>query len=310
MKHRIIFVGTPQFSVPSLVALLNDSRFEVVGVVTQPDMPAGRNLALTPPPIKVTAQSYSLPIFQPQKIAQVIDQLRELQAEAMVVAVYSQIIPDSILQLTPKGCVNVHPSRLPKYRGASVLQAPILHGDPTADLSIMLMDKTLDTGPILSRTEYVLKPQETAATLSDAMSELSAKVLPETLAAYLEDRIKPLPQDDSETNYVGRLEKKDGIIDWTKSAAEVERFVRAMFPWPSAWTWIAGKQLKILEVDPHIVELSTYKPGKTFVYNSSLAVQCGKDSLIIRRLQLEGKKAMTSEEFIRGYKDFVGTILG
>jgi methionyl-tRNA formyltransferase len=174
----------------------------------------------------------------------------------------------------------------------------------------MLIDKTLDTGPILKQASLKLANDETAESLGVKLSELGAKILPDTLYDYLSGRIQPQPQNNELANYVGRLEKKDGIIDWTKSATEIERFSRAMFPWPSAWTWLTGKQLKILTVDQTTIAINTYKPGKTFIYNSNLAVQCGQDSLIIRRLQLEGKKAMTAEEYMNGYKDFVGTVLG
>lgn len=309
-RHRLVFIGTPAFAVPSLKALIDDLRFEVVGVVTQPDMPAGRSMELTPPPVKITAQNYSLPVMQPPKISQIIDQLRELKPAAIVVVAYAQIIPESVLAIPPFGCVNVHASLLPKYRGASVIQAPIMNGDERSGVTIMVMDKTLDTGPLLRQAEYRLRPDETSATLAESLSRLGAEALPNALADYLEGRIKPQPQDNSLANYVGRLEKKDGIIDWNLPAAAIERFARAMYPWPSAWTWLTGKQLKVLEIDPHIIEINTYKPGKTFLYNSNLAVQCGKDSLLIRRLQLEGKKAMTSEEFLRGYKDSVGKALG
>ncbi len=309
-KHRIIFVGTPKFSVPSLKALIEDSRFEVVAVITQPDMPAGRSLTLTPPPIKVLAQNYSLPIFQPAKISQINDQIREFEIDALVVVAYAQIIPESTLALPKYGAVNVHGSLLPKYRGASVLQAPIINGDETTGVTIMVMDKTLDTGPLLKQASYKLKPNETADSLALVLSDLGAKTLPDALAGYLSDSIQPQPQDNTLANYVGRMEKKDGIIDWHDSAKNIEQFTRAMTSWPSAWTWIKGKQLKILEVDQTSIEINTYKPGKTFLYNSCLAVQCGTNSLLVRRLQLEGKKPMTSAEFIRGYKDFVGFVLG
>lgn len=309
-KHRLIFVGTPKFSVPCLKALLDDARFEVVAVITQPDMPAGRSMELTSPPVKIVASSYGLKIYQPPKISHIIDDLRELAPDVIVVVAYAQIIPESILNLPAFGCVNVHGSLLPKYRGASVLQAPIMNGDTVTGVTIMLMDKTLDTGPMLCQAEYHMKSNETADSLAIALSELGAKTLPNTLADYLNGSITPQEQDNTLANYVGRLEKKDGIIDWLSSAKNIEQFVRAMTSWPSAWTWIAGKQLKILEVDPHVVEINSQKPGKTFLYNSCLAVQCGTDSLLVRRLQLEGKKPMTSEEFIRGYKDFIGSVLG
>lgn len=309
-KQRLIFIGTPKFSVPSLKALLDDARFEIIAVITQPDMPAGRSMELTPPPVKVVASSYGLKIFQPPKISHIIDDLRELAPDVMVVVAYAQIIPESILNIPPYGCVNVHGSMLPKYRGASVLQAPIINGDGTTGVTIMLMDKTLDTGPMLRQVEYLIKADETADSLAVALSELGARTLPDTLAEYLSGGISPQAQDNNLANYVGRLEKKDGIIDWLASAKNIERFVRAMTSWPSAWTWTAGKQLKILEVDPRVVEINSQKPGKTFLYNSCLAVQCGTDSLLVRRLQLEGKKPMTSEEFIRGHKEFIGNVLG
>lgn len=309
-KQRIIFVGTPKFSVPSLKALIEDSRFEVVAVITQPDMPAGRSLTLTPPPIKILAQNYGLQIFQPPKISQINDQIRELEIDALVVVAYAQIIPESTLALPKFGCVNVHGSLLPKYRGASVLQAPIINGDEVTGVTIMVMDKTLDTGPILRQAEYTITATETADSLAGVLSNLGAKILPDALFGYLQGNIKPQTQDNNLANYVGRMEKKDGIIDWQSSATEIERFIRAMTSWPSAWTWIKGKQLKILEVDKTVIEINSQKPGKTFLYNSCLAVQCRTDSLLVRRLQLEGKKPMTSEEFIRGYKDFIGSVLG
>ncbi len=309
-RHRIIFIGTPSFAVPSLKALIDDLRFEVVGVVTQPDMPAGRSLELTPPPVKITAKNYGLTVMQPPKISHILDQLTELKPAAIVVVAYAQIIPESVLAIPTFGCVNVHASLLPRYRGASVIQAPIMNGDTTSGVTVMVMDKTLDTGPLLGQAEYRLRPDETSATLAESLSRLGAQALPDILYGYLEGRIKPQPQDNALANYVGRLEKKDGIIDWQQPADAIERFARAMYPWPSAWTWLTGKQLKVLEIDPAIIEINTYKPGKTFLYNSNLAVQCGQNSLLVRRLQLEGKKAMTSEEFLRGYKDSVGKILG
>ncbi len=309
-KHRLIFAGTPKLAVPTLLALINDPRFEIAAVVTQPDMPSGRNLALTPPPVKVTAANYGLTVFQPQRISHIADELRALAPEAIVVMGFSQLIPESVLKIPPFGCVNIHVATLPKYRGSSVIQAPILNGDETTGVTIMLMDKTLDTGPILAHNEYRLQGTETAESLTTALAELGAKMLPDVLEKYLDGRISPQAQDNSLATYVGNLEKKDGLIDWSLSAQKIERLVRALYPWPSAWTWITGKQLKILEVDPNIIEIVMHKPGKTFLYNSCLAVQCGSGSLLIRRLQLEGKKAMTSEELIRGYRDFVGNILG
>lgn len=309
-KSRLIFCGTPALAVPTLKALISDERFDVVAVLSQPDMPAGRAHTLTATPVKQLAHSYNIPVLQPGKIIQVQDELRELEPDVMVVMAYAQIIPGAILQLPRCGCVNVHLSLLPKYRGASVLQAPIMNGETESGVTIMVMDEKLDTGPLLSQARYTLKDTETADSLGMALAELGVRTLPETLFKYVRGHLTPQAQNNDLATYVGRLEKKDGILDWTKSATDIERFVRAMTSWPSAWTWINGKQLKVLEVDRSFIDLNTYKPGKTFVYNSNLAVQCGQQAIIIRRLQLEGKKAMTSEEFMRGYKDFVGAVLG
>lgn len=309
-KYRLAFVGTPKIALPSLTALKNDQRFEIVTVITQPDMPAGRNLELTPPPVKTTAVGYGLNVLQPQKISQIIDQLREMELDALVVIAYAQIIPEAILALPKYGCINVHGSLLPKYRGAAVLQAPILNNDQETGVTIMLMDKTLDTGPILKQKAFSISENETAGSLGEKMSKLGAELLPDVLVDYFQGRIAPQEQDNNLANYVGKLDKQDGLIDWTKEAKEIECFVRAMSPWPSAWTWLTGKQLKIVEVDPNIISLTMHKPGKTFIYNSTLAVQCGNNSLIIRKLQLEGKKTVTAQEFIQGYKDSIGAILG
>lgn len=309
-KYKLAFVGTPKFAVPSLTALFNDSRFEIKAVISQPDMPSGRSMELAPTPVKIFAENNKLPIFQPQKISQIIDELRALELDAIVVVAYAQIIPESILNLPKFGCINVHGSLLPKYRGASVLQAPILNNEEESGVTIMLMDKTLDTGPILKQASVKLTPEETAETLGETLSALGAKILPDTIINYFLGEIKPQAQDNSLANYVGRLDKKDGIIDWSIDAKKIECFTRAMSPWPSAWTWLNGKQVKILKVDPIIIPINSQKPGKTFIYNSNLAVQCGQDSLIVRKLQLEGKKPMSAEEFLNGYNDFVGAVLG
>lgn len=309
-RYRIAFVGTPKISLPALTALKNDNRFEIVAVVTQPDMPAGRNLELSPPPVKTAAEALDLLVFQPQKISQIIDQLRELELDAIVVIAYAQIIPESILNLPKYGCVNIHGSLLPKYRGAAVLQAPILNDDKETGVTIMLMDKTLDTGPILKQRAFAIAENETGGSLGEKMAKIGAEILGNTLVDYFEGRIKPQEQNNDLANYVGKLTKEDGLIDWTKSAKSLECFVRAMSPWPSAWTWLNGKKIKILEVDPHIISLNMHKGGKTFIYNSTLAVQCGENALVIRKLQLEGKNPLSAQDFIQGYKDSIGAILG
>jgi methionyl-tRNA formyltransferase len=307
---RTIFIGTPEFALPALKALARDTDFLIKAVITQPDMPSGRNLTPTPPPVKDLALKYNLAVLQPQKISQILDVLRELEPDLIVVAAYAQIIPEAVLNLPKYGCINIHPSLLPKYRGASPVHAAILNGDKETGVTIMLMDKTFDTGPILSQESLPIAEQETTITLLDKTAELGAKLLTPTIKKYIKGQIKPLPQDSTQFSYVKMFEKKDGLINWTKSAVEIERLIRALGHWPSAWTWIKGKQMKILAISPEPLNLNTYKPGKTFIYNNCLAVQCGTDALIIKRLKMEGKNEISGEDFVRGYKDLLGAILG
>jgi len=307
---KTVFVGTPTFALPSLKALARDTDFAIKAVITQPDMPSGRQLVPTPPPVKELAEQYHLTVWQPQKIIQVLDNLRELQPEVMVVAAYAQIIPEEILSLPRYGCVNVHPSLLPHYRGATPAPAAILAGDSETGVTIMLMDKTFDTGPILNQESLAIAPDETAASLLIKTAKLGAKILTATIKQYIKGQITPLPQDNNLATYCRRLDKGDGLIDWQQPAATIERLVRGLLPWPAAWTWLKGKQLKILAVDREPLSFNTYKPGKTFIYNNYLAVQCGRDALIVRQLQLEGKKATSGETFINGYRDSLGSVLG
>lgn len=309
-KLKTIFIGTPDFAVPSLKALLADDYFNLTTVVTQPDMPVGRRLTLTAPPVKDVALAHHLNILQPQKIEQIFDQLRELQPDIIVVAAYSKLIPENILSLPKYGCINLHGSFLPKYRGAAVIAQAILNNDQEAGVAVMLMDEHLDTGPILAQAGLPINEHDTAATLYDRLAELGAQILPITIKKYISGEIKPQAQGDENSTYCRRLTKQDGLIDWQQPAEQVERFVRAMIPWPTAWTWINGKQLKILEVQPQPIGLNAQKIGKTFIYNRGLAIQCGQDALIVKRLQLEGKNQMTSEEFLRGQSSLVGSILG
>lgn len=307
---RTIFIGTPDFALPALKSLARDTDFLIKAVITQPDMPAGRNLTPTPPPVKELALKYNLEVWQPQAITQVLDNIRELKPDLIVVVAYAQIIPETILAIPRYGCINVHASLLPRYRGASVIQAPILNDDKTSGVTVMLMDRTLDTGPIIFQKSLTLSEDETALTLSDKLAELSGKIITSAIKKYIKGQIKPQAQDDSQSTYVKMLKKEDGLVDWSKSAESIERLVRAMTGWPTGWTWIKGKQMKILAVDKKPLNLNTYKPGKTFIYNNCLAVQCGTDALLITRLKMEGKNEISGEDFVRGYKDLLGAILG
>ncbi|MFH1412807.1 MAG: methionyl-tRNA formyltransferase [bacterium] len=308
---KTIFAGTPDFALPALKALYKDADFKIQAVITQPDMPIGRKQVITAPPVKELAVKYQIEnIWQPQNIIQVMENIRKLQPDIIVIAAYAQIIPPDVLRLPKYGCLNVHASLLPKYRGASPIHAVILNNEKETGVTIMVMDETLDTGPILSQAKTVISSEETTVSLYDRLAEAGAKLLIPTIKKYIKGKIEPQPQDDSKANYVHQIKKSDGLIDWQKSAQEIERFVRALGHWPGAWTWVKGKQLKITHVQHEIITINSQKIGKTFMYNNGLAIQCGKDALIIEKLQIQGKNELSSKEFLNGNQDFIGSILG
>lgn len=332
-RIKIIFIGTPDFAIPSLRALIKDARFDIIAVITQPDKKVGRKQIITPPPVKVEASKYNIPIFQPDKILNLKSEILNFKPNIVVVIAYAQIIPESILEIPAYGCVNVHASLLPKYRGASPIQAAIMNGDKETGVTIMKIDsprempqngnsanggiisrgKGLDTGPILAQKSVKISNSDTTGTLYGKLSELGAEILAPTIKEYITGKIAPQGQDNSIASYARLLKKEDGKIDWKKTAALLEKFIRAMNPWPGAFASLKIKNnyllLKIIEVEHRPIKINNYKIGEIFLDNGKLAVQCGQDSLIIKKLQLEGKKAMASEEFLRGNKELIGQIL-
>lgn len=307
-QTKIIFAGTPDLAATILAALLAEPSFKVVAVLSQPDMPSGRKQLISPTPVKALALEHNIEVLQPQRITQVADQLRALDTDFLVVAAYAQLIPDEILALPRFESLNVHASLLPHYRGASVIQAPILSGDAQTGISIMRMVAKLDAGPIFAQAKVNISPTDTAESLSDKLSQLAGPLLVQTIKDIASGQLKPEEQDHTQASYAKKLNKSDGLIDWTRDAKYLERFIRAMHPWPSAWTWLTGRQLKIIAAK-EILPLNTYKPGKVFVYNNQLAIQTGQDALLISRLQAEGKKPMTSSEFINGHSEIIGAVL-
>ncbi|MEK7203335.1 MAG: methionyl-tRNA formyltransferase [Patescibacteria group bacterium] len=308
-KIKVIFIGTPDFGIPTIKALAQDERFEIIAVITQPDMPAGRQQIITPSPIKNIAQKYGWLILQPKKIKEITKQIKNLQPDIIIVIAYSQIIPEEILAIPKYGCINLHGSLLPKYRGAAVIQAAILNNEKETGLTIIKMDSKLDTGPILAQTTMPIDANDTYGSLYDKLANLAPDFFISTLIKYIYGKITPQKQDEAMASYVNQITKSDGLIDWNKKASEIKNLVNAMSPWPSAWTWWNGKQLKIISVQNKPIEINTYKPGKTFIYNRGLSIQCGQDALIINKLQLEGKKELTSQEFLSGQRDFIGNVL-
>ena len=309
-KTKIIFIGTAEFGLPAFEGLTRDENFEIVLVITQPDKPIGRKQVVTSSPIKIAAEKKDITILQPEHIIDIKEKISLLKPDVIIVAAYAQLIPEEILNLPKHGCLNLHASLLPKYRGSAIIQAAILNGDEKTGLTIIKMDKGLDTGPILAQTAINIDNNDTAETLYDKLSAMGADFMLETVKKYLAGKITPKIQDSSQASYVKEITKSDGLINWSKPATDIEKFIRAMNSWPMAWTWQDGKQIKIISAQNQPIEINSYKPGKTFKYNNGLAVQCGKDALIIKKLQLEGKNALESEEFLRGHKDFIGAVLG
>lgn len=309
-KIRTIFIGTPDFAVPSLRSLVADPDFQVLGVVTQPDKKVGRKQVLTPSPVKAAAEEMGLPVWQPASVKKFAP---TSQVDVIVVVAYSQIIPENLLDYPRYGAVNVHGSLLPRYRGAACIQAAVEHGDRETGITIMKMDKGLDTGPILAQYKVPIAADDTAGMLFEKLSETGAKVLIPALKRYIKGEIKPQAQDDSLSSYVGMLKKDDGRINWTLDAARIESFIRSRLPWPGAWSKIRvdgnEKIVKINSVGHSPVAANDHRLGELFMHGDELAIQCGRDALIIRKLQLEGKKEASAEDFLRGHKEFIGQVL-
>lgn len=304
---KIVFMGTPEFALPSLTALMNSQ--DLVGVVTQPDRPAGRNKRLRESPVKGIARAAGIPIIQPRRIREggAIESLRAWDADVHVVAAYGQILPQSILDIPRMGTVNVHASLLPRWRGAAPIQAAIRAGDRESGVTIMLVDAGLDTGPTLAKRALPLAADETGQSLHDKLSALGAALLVESLTRYLSGEIEPQAQDDSLASYAPQLKKEDGEINWTCSALEIERLVRAFTPWPGTYTFWRGAQLRILA---GYAGDGAAKAGRVAAVDGSLAIGSGAGLYYPTILQLAGKRRLPVSDFLNGYRDFSRASLG
>ena len=308
---KIIFMGTPDFSVGTLKALI-EAGHEIVLAVTQPDKPKGRGGKMQFPPVKEAAMEYQIPVFQRKKVrdSDCIEELRKYQADIMVVIAFGQILPAEILKMTPYGCVNVHASLLPKYRGAAPIQWAVINGEKVSGVTTMQMDEGLDTGDMLLKTEVVLDEKETGGSLHDKLSEAGAKLCVRTLKALEEKTLKPEAQGDSPTEYARMLDKSLGNIDWNQSAIEIERLIRGLTPWPSAYTDWDGKIMKIWEARVIAGQEPQEIPGTVVgVDKDGFCVQTGQGLLKVLALQIPGKKRMEAGPFLRGYPIKQGTIL-
>ncbi len=311
---RLVFMGTSEFAVPALHRLA-DARHEIVSVVTQPDRPAGRGRAPLHPPVKQAALELGLTIWQPEtmRTLEAVAHLRELAPQAVAVAAYGQILRPAVLEVPPLGCLNIHGSLLPKLRGASPIAFAILEDHDQTGVTIIQMDAGMDTGPILAQRSLPVRPDDTTPSLSVRLAELGADLIVDTLPRWAAGQITPQPQDNEQATYTRILKKEDGRIDWSKPASVLDREVRAFFPWPGSFTSWNGRGLKVLAAAPLPTPASNHTPG-TAVHvddpRSPLAVRTGSGLLLLLRLQLEGKRAMSGEEFVRGQPSIVGGHLG
>ena len=295
-------MGTPHFAVPSLRAL-HEAGHEISGVITQPDRRKGRGKKVVPPPVKDTALSLGIPVYQPDNpnTEDFLHQLAALSPNVIVTVAFGHLLKEQILNLPPHGCLNVHASLLPKYRGAAPIAWAIFNGEEVTGVTIMKMDEGMDTGPILAVREEVIRPDDTTETLGQRLSEIGAALIVETLDKWLAGRITPVPQDPHHATYAPPLKKSDGKIDWTRPAAEIERQIRAMTPWPGAFTTIEGKMLKIFKAE--VVDTDeAMEPGQSLITNDAWRVATGNGALELLEIQLEGKKRQNIHTFLKGFK--------
>jgi len=307
-------MGTPQFAVPSLRALV-EGPYSIT-VVTQPDRPSGRGSRLTPPPVKVAAEEYGLPILQPETLRDTDfrAQLAELRPEAIVLVAYGEYVVSSILELPRRGSINLHPSLLPRWRGSTPIQSAILAGDDTTGVTIIQMDRGLDTGPIIAQSATAIEPEETHPELAARLAQHGANLLAETLPLWLRGEIVPAPQPEEGVTLTHTLKKEDGLIDWARPAEEIGRRVRAFQPWPGTYTTWQGRLLKITSAKPLPTTASPSQPGTVSIVGESkerqLAVSTGGGALQLLQVQFEGKPPTEARALLSGYPHIVGATLG
>ena len=307
---KLIFMGTPDFAVGTLEALIQAGH-EIVLAVTQPDKPQGRKQTLVAPPVKTAAEAHGIPVFQPRRVREpsALAELKRYEPQLIVVAAFGQILPKELLELPPFGCINVHASLLPKYRGAAPIQRAILNGDAVTGVTIMRMDEGLDTGDMIAKREVAIAPEDTGGTLFNKLAEAGARLCAETIPAIADRTAVYTPQDDAEATKVGQISKQDGWIDFHRPAGAIECQVRGLNPWPSAYTTFNGKTLKIWSAG---IREGGGAPAGTVVFleKDCFGVQTGDGVLVCREVQLEGKKRMDAGAFLRGNALEVGTLLG
>ena len=309
-KFKLIFLGTPPFSVPALKAL-NESIHDVVMVVSQPDRPRGRGRKVTPPAVKVAAEEMGYQIIQPRSIKtrEFMDQIGKLKPDFLIVVAFGRILPEDVLAVPRLGTINVHASLLPKYRGPAPIQWAIINGEQETGVCTMLMEKELDTGDILLTAEEPIKPDDTAGTLHDRLAANGAPLLIETLKAFADGTIQPIPQDHAYATYAPMLSKDDGLINWNKSAVSLEAFIRGVTPWPGAYTFHGDNRLKIFKSHPLLMKI-TEPPGTVLKgFPDELRIATADGVLSVQEIQGASGKRLSIKEFLRGNKIPPGSVL-
>ncbi|EIJ81549.1 methionyl-tRNA formyltransferase [Bacillus methanolicus PB1] len=311
---KIVFMGTPDFSVPILQQLIQDG-YEIIGVVTQPDRPVGRKKILTPPPVKVEAEKHGIPVFQPEKIRnpEELEKILALEPDLIVTAAFGQILPKELLEAPKYGCINVHASLLPELRGGAPIHYAILEGKKKTGITIMYMVEKLDAGDILTQSEVMITDEDTVGTLHDKLSETGAKLLSETIPKLIKGELKPVPQNEEEATLAYNIKREQERIDWSKSGEEIYNHIRGMNPWPVAYTTMNHSVLKIWRGEKVPAKVKS-EPGTILaISKDGIIVSTGDDTAIkITELQPSGKKRMTAEQFLHGggSQITIGTRLG
>lgn len=321
---EIIFIGNPEFGAIILEGMVNYGLKPILAITSQ-DRPAGRGKELTSPPVKMMAEKCGVPAAQPKRIQDIIPKLKSINPDLIIVAAFGQIFPKELLEIPKYKCFNVHPSLLPKYRGPSPIQSAILNGDEKTGITIMLVDEKMDHGPIVAQRVVAIEDQETYLSLHQKLAEMGTRLLMETIPNWIDNLIEPVPQDDSKASFTKAISKEDGKINWQKTAQEIEKEVRAYYPWPGSFTYWSrmGKSIQLKITKARVVKaekgiLSNLVGKTTALSPKEFLVQCGQgvlrekageDMLAVERLQEEGKKEMNSHEFLLGHPEFVGTIL-
>lgn len=311
MNPRIVFMGTPDFAVP-ILQMLADEKYHVVGVITQPDRPKGRKRVPSPPPVKKAAMQLGIPVFQPERLQdeQAIQQVSEMKPDLVITAAYGQLLPEPILQKPPFGCINVHASLLPKYRGGAPIHWALINGEKTTGITIMYMVKELDAGDILAQQKIPIAENDHVGSLHDRLSVLGAEMIRDLLPALFKGEVKAIPQDHCQATYAYNIRPDDEWIDWSRSANQIYDQVRGLHPWPVASTSWNQKRLKIWWAESLLID-SSQPPGTILKMEADgISVATGKGIIKIKELQLAGKKRMSTNDFLGGTKMKVGERLG